>query len=172
MTSKPIHFFPSYSIDIRLRYHVPSHIQEHVDYITPGIKLFAPARKDNEEMDLEKRIFGVTSQKGKAGLAPPLSMPLSITLQDILAFPEVSACDQYITPPCVAGIIFTAQFPCLWYWSIGLALYNVSTATKATAGNELGIFEDLGDYVSQVDLNIFFLNFASLVWPLLAGTKL
>lgn len=38
-------------------------------------------------------------------------------------------------------------------------MYNFTQATSAVAGNELGIFEDLGDYYSQTDLNLFFLSF-------------
>jgi tripeptidyl-peptidase-1 len=36
----------------------------------------------------------------------------------------------------------------------------VTAPTKAASGNELGIFESLGDYVSQVDLDLFFVSFA------------
>jgi tripeptidyl-peptidase-1 len=38
-----------------IRYHVPTHIQEHIDYITSGIKLFAGKRRPNPNSDLEKR---------------------------------------------------------------------------------------------------------------------
>lgn len=37
-------------------------------------------------------------------------------------------------------------------------MYNITEGTTATAGNELGIFEDLADYFSQVDLDLFFAN--------------
>jgi tripeptidyl-peptidase I len=37
----------------------------------------------------------------------------------------------------------------------------VTAPTKAAAGNELGIFESLGDYLSQSDLDLFYLFFAS-----------
>lgn len=40
------------------RYHVPKHVQEHIDYITPGIKLMAPLdEKISEEgwKNMEKR---------------------------------------------------------------------------------------------------------------------
>lgn len=40
------------------------------------------------------------------------------------------------------------------------AMYNITKGTTATKGNELGIFEDLGDVYSQDDLNLFFANFA------------
>ena len=42
----------------------------------------------------------------------------------------------------------------------GPAMYNITKGTTATKGNELGIFEDLGDIYSQEDLNLFFSNFA------------
>jgi tripeptidyl-peptidase-1 len=90
---------------MHFRYHVPAHIQEHVDYITPGIKLFAPNRKGGET-DLDKRTFGITSGKGKDGYSPPLMKPLGLSIEALLALAELSVCDQYITPPCVAGIIF------------------------------------------------------------------
>jgi tripeptidyl-peptidase-1 len=35
-------------------------------------------------------------------------------------------------------------------------MYNITYATSAVPGNELGIFEDLGDYYAQEDLNLFF----------------
>ncbi|KIN00382.1 hypothetical protein OIDMADRAFT_164812 [Oidiodendron maius Zn] len=124
------------------KYHVPAHIQEHVDYITPGIKLFAPNQKESGEMDVDKRTFGVTSQKGKAGFSPPLSRPLDIPILELLSLLGLSTCDQYITPQCVA------------------TLYNVTAPSKAAAGNELGIFESLGDYLSQTDLDLFYLSLA------------
>jgi len=42
-------------------------------------------------------------------------------------------------------------------------LYNITDGTKATPGNELGIFEDLGDVYSQEDLDLFFATFAKYV---------
>ena len=56
---------------MKIRYHVPSYIQEHVDYITPGIKLFTPARKEKTgraSSKLDERTFGATSAKGQAGV--------------------------------------------------------------------------------------------------------
>lgn len=39
------------------------------------------------------------------------------------------------------------------------AMYNITDGDKATPGNELGIFEDIGDVYSQEDLNLFFTTF-------------
>ncbi|KAH8795358.1 hypothetical protein BGZ57DRAFT_946940 [Hyaloscypha finlandica] len=36
-------------------YHVPTHIQEHIDYITSDIKLFSGKRPPNPNSDLKKR---------------------------------------------------------------------------------------------------------------------
>jgi tripeptidyl-peptidase-1 len=63
-------------------------------------------------------------------------------LEDLLAIPELLICNFAITPACIK------------------ALYNVTAPTKAAAGNQLGIFEDLGDVYSQTDLNLFFAAFA------------
>ncbi|TVY83605.1 Tripeptidyl-peptidase sed1 [Lachnellula suecica] len=130
-------------------YHVPALIQEHVDYITPGIKLLPPSRKRSEDSTLEKRIFGVTSGQKQ----PPLLKSLGMTLEALLAIPELLICGTAITPACIK------------------ALYKVPAATKNASGNAMGIFEDLGDVYSQTDLNLFFATFAQSV-PQGTGPKL
>jgi tripeptidyl-peptidase-1 len=95
--------------------------------------------------ELEKRIFGVTSGKGNAGIIGPILDYLSMTLSALLAIPELLLCDQVITLVCIK------------------ALYNVTQPVKAAPGNQLGIFEDLGDIYSQDDLNLVFLAFAEYV---------
>ena len=118
-----------------IRYSLPHHVREHVDYITPGLKLLTPSssRKDPE---LQKRIFGVTS-KDKHITKPELkALPESLT--KLLALPLSALCDIAAIPLCIK------------------TLYNITTPTKAAAGNQLGIFEDLNDMYSQTDLNDFF----------------
>jgi tripeptidyl-peptidase-1 len=39
-------------------------------------------------------------------------------------------------------------------------MYNITEGTSATKGNELGIFEDLGDVYAQEDLDLFFTTLA------------
>ncbi|EHL01600.1 putative Tripeptidyl-peptidase sed1 [Glarea lozoyensis 74030] len=62
------------SFGIPREYHVPPHIQEHVDYISPGIKLHTPGRGRAGSANLGKRIFGVTSAKGNImyNITPPV----------------------------------------------------------------------------------------------------
>lgn len=42
-------------------------------------------------------------------------------------------------------------------------MYNISEGHSATKGNELGIFEGIGDVYAQEDLNLFFSNLYSYV---------
>lgn len=39
-------------------------------------------------------------------------------------------------------------------------MYNITEGKKSTKGNELGIFESIGDVYSQEDLDLFFKAFA------------
>ena len=38
---------------------------------------------------------------------------------------------------------------------MGVVQYGIANATSASPGNELGIFESLGDHYSRKDLNVF-----------------
>lgn len=44
-----------------------------------------------------------------------------------------------------------------------VAMYNITKGDKATKGNELGIFESLGDVYTQEDLDLFFSTIYSYV---------
>jgi hypothetical protein len=46
-------------------------------------------------------------------------------------------------------------------------MYNITSGTTATKGNELGIFEGVGDVYAQEDLNLFFSTLARYVPVLL-----
>ena len=121
-------------------YSVPSHIREHIDYITPGLKLLTPSHPRGGK--IEKRIFGVTGPPNPNGrgkpLEPPLKKPLPQPLNSILDLPLGTLCSAAIIPECIS------------------ALYNITPADKAAPGNELGIFESLGDMYAQEDLDLFF----------------
>lgn len=44
--------------------------------------------------------------------------------------------------------------------NINIEMYNITDGTTSTKGNELGIFESIGDIYSQADLNLFFTTLA------------
>ncbi|KAF2098918.1 putative protease S8 tripeptidyl peptidase I [Rhizodiscina lignyota] len=119
------------------KYHLPSHIRQHVDYVTPGVKT-SQLRKTTS--GLSKRAspsFGW----GPGHHRPPMWKPWhpghgSQDLKD---------CDVTITPACIA------------------ALYHIPEPAKNVApGNALGIFEE-GDFYAQEDLDLFFSNFTKYI---------
>ncbi|CAG8984083.1 hypothetical protein HYALB_00003025 [Hymenoscyphus albidus] len=125
------------------QYHVPAHIQEHIDYITPGIKLHIPMRKRSKG-SVDKRTFGVTGGKNRV-VHPPDFRPMP----DFMA-QAPTGCDTMITPECIK-VTDVAYLP---------VLYNITEPTLADSGNAMGIFEDLGDVYSQADLNSFWAKYA------------
>ena len=58
---------------------------------------------------------------------------------------NLTLCDTMATPQCIA------------------ALYNITDGHLAARGNQLGIFEDLGDVYSQQDLDSFFTRLAPYI---------
>ncbi|KAL2067873.1 hypothetical protein VTL71DRAFT_15971 [Oculimacula yallundae] len=117
-------------------YHVPKHIQEHIDYITPGIKLFAPKKRS-----LSSRTFSGTPSH-------------SIKTTSHSGFPptaagELSMCHRWITPACIRALYSVPPSP----------EYVNSTAPS---DNALGMFES-GDTYAQQDLDHFFANFTKYI---------
>ncbi|KAK8009372.1 hypothetical protein PG991_011923 [Apiospora marii] len=139
-------------------YHVHKNVQEHVDYITPGIRLTslgdrhkARGRKRStyqggqgidrfilpvKKMEPSKFKIAV-NQTGAPNDGP--SIPWNIP------FPLDGDCDKYITPECIRRTF---------------ALLTSRTAsTKAHPDNKMGIFQGLGQKYTQHDLDTFFQEF-------------
>ncbi|KAJ5505183.1 hypothetical protein N7463_008057 [Penicillium fimorum] len=108
-------------------YHLPSSVRENVDYITPGISL--------------REVTGVRrstdKQKRFADGIPPIIEPIPLPIET-LSSEASSFCTQAITPQCIQQ------------------MYNISEGRSAAEGNELGIFQGIGDVYAQEDLNLFF----------------
>ncbi|KAJ6179418.1 hypothetical protein N7519_009879 [Penicillium mononematosum] len=117
-------------------YHVPEHIQPHIDYITPGVKL-SPIVKKNTKA---KRMSHLAHSKGtveaynsvKPAVIPEKAKSLPADLQ---------RCGTDMTPACIK------------------ALYDIPDATKAAKGNSLGLYEQ-GDYFAKSDLDLYYKHFA------------
>jgi tripeptidyl-peptidase-1 len=67
------------------RYHVPKHIQEHVDYVTPGIKLSIPHKE-------------VRSRKRIVATGRPVGIEARQTSTDL------STCYDNVTPDCIRAL--------------------------------------------------------------------
>ncbi|KAL9080561.1 MAG: hypothetical protein Q9157_000703 [Trypethelium eluteriae] len=124
-------------------YHVPEHVQKHVDYITPGLRLIAGGKASANTLtqdgyDIEKRGFRTNGHSNFTG--PSIKQVLSNATGQAIANAQLANCDSYITPACIA------------------TMYNITKATKAAPGNQLGIFEE-GDFYAAEDLIEFFAVF-------------
>ncbi|KAL1966448.1 hypothetical protein VTN77DRAFT_4590 [Rasamsonia byssochlamydoides] len=119
------------------QYHVPQQIQEHIDYINPGIRLAALSKRGASHA---KR--GVSVKRSANRALHDSRVPKRRPLPGKTPSPGLDNCDKEITPECIK------------------ALYQIPPATKAHPNNSLGIFEE-GDYYAQEDLNLFFANTSS-----------
>lgn len=129
------------------RYHVPEKIQEHIDYITPGIKLLAPSEKpkEHQKRSLSKR---QSPNKGSPNWGHHGPWPKHHWPSHPLPHhpnSDLSTCDVAITPACIA------------------ALYDIPPAHLANPSNSMGIFEAELQFWDQHDLNSFFTNFTSWI---------
>lgn len=136
-------------------YHVPHDVQKHIDYITPGLKLMAAGKANVASLKKrasknEKRGFRTASDTKFGG--PIIKEVLSKdSLSSILAA-LIPSCNTAITPQCIAE------------------MYSIPQATKAAAGNQLGIFEE-GDFYAAEDLVEFFATLAPNI-PITTTPKL
>ncbi|KAH8879787.1 subtilisin-like protein [Thozetella sp. PMI_491] len=113
-------------------YYIPQHVQDHVDYITPGVRLrprTKAARPEAVGSDvLQKRRThkdGLHDKQAKLPELPNLN---------------ASTCDTYVTAACVR------------------AQYSIPQGRTASPGNELGIFESTDDHYSKADLDAYWSN--------------
>ncbi|EKD18291.1 protease S8 tripeptidyl peptidase I (cln2) [Drepanopeziza brunnea f. sp. 'multigermtubi' MB_m1] len=71
------------------QYHAPAHIKEYIDNITPGTNA-----------DFEKWKFGLASGIVNGGFPSPLLKEAWMTIQALVAIPELAICDSAITLVC------------------------------------------------------------------------
>ncbi|KAK3306236.1 peptidase S8/S53 domain-containing protein [Chaetomium strumarium] len=133
------------------QYHVPHSVTHHIDYITPGIKLTAGSYDDKimkrvhhrraitEDVPGRRQKGGKGKGKGKGkskGKCKPGKPPVDPG-EDGSRFRVTGPCSDEITPHCIR------------------AQYQIPNGTKATRGNELGIFQGLNQHYHQEDLDTY-----------------
>lgn len=84
------------------RYHVPKHVQRHIDFIKPGVNLLEVdgVRRSTDNAGLQKRLY--KGGQGQ-GLLPPIVEQLTLPLQALLG-DLLGLCGVAITPPCIEGM--------------------------------------------------------------------
>ncbi|KAJ5336035.1 hypothetical protein MYU51_020039 [Penicillium brevicompactum] len=127
-------------------YQVPASVREHIDYITPGVAMREVTGLQMPIKKLGTRTFG--------GI-PPKFTPIDRPISQLTSNTSQEWCSLTATPQCIGE------------------MYNIPKGHSATKGNELGIFETLGDVYSQESLDLFFSHFASEIpvgtHPILKG---
>lgn len=134
-----------YSEEIRVgcdQYHVPEHLQLHIDYITPGIKLSPVVKRTIQS----KRSIPLLSKRGHHqshrhdSNSEHETMPLAAA-----KLPKnLQTCTFNMTPTCIR------------------ALYSIPAPSKVSPGNSLGIFQQ-GLYFTKAGLDRFYASFAPWV---------
>lgn len=130
-------------------YHVPQHIQEHIDFITPTVSFAKVKRGDKMKKSISKSL-------SPAALNPHVS---SAGSNAFISDTEVP-CYVAVTPDCIRRMYISVV--CSGPVLTGTELYKIPKGTTAAPGNEVGIFED-GDYYDQDDLDSTFAAIAPYV---------
>ncbi|KAF2101778.1 subtilisin-like protein [Rhizodiscina lignyota] len=116
-------------------YHIPNHITEHVDFVTPGVGLNVRNHPQGGPPSPWKRGINDHHEPAKFQEFPH---------EKIHNNSDLATCDIAITPACIR------------------ALYDVPLPTTAVKGNTIGIFEN-GNFYAQEDLDLFFSNFTPYI---------
>ncbi|KUM56310.1 hypothetical protein ACN42_g10903 [Penicillium freii] len=122
-------------------YHVPEHIQAHIDYITPGVKLSPIVKKKLSSIDkrstMAKRASHLAHSK-----ATDDSITTAVIPEKAKSLPaDIQKCGTQMTPACIK------------------ALYHIPDAKNAAKGNSLGLYEQ-GDYFAKSDIDLYYKAYA------------
>ncbi|KAK1094090.1 hypothetical protein LTR48_001037 [Friedmanniomyces endolithicus] len=126
------------------QYHVPAHLVDHIDYITPGIKGVHVHSSTLKKRSWKPGHHGPGGYGGPPGWQPPKHHPAPYMPWNNS---ELSTCDVAITPACLRALYHFEPLP---------------PNAEVSPNNSMGIFEE-GDFYDQFDLNSFFTNFTKYI---------
>ncbi|KAK0805019.1 hypothetical protein LTR75_007450 [Friedmanniomyces endolithicus] len=126
------------------QYHVPAHLVDHIDYITPGIKGVHVHSSTLKKRSWKPGHHGPGGYGGPPGWQPPKHHPAPYMPWNNS---ELSTCDVAITPACLRALYHFKPLP---------------PNAEVSPNNSMGIFEE-GDFYDQFDLNSFFTNFTKYI---------
>ncbi|KAL7907816.1 putative Tripeptidyl-peptidase sed1 [Trichoderma velutinum] len=123
-------------------YYVPLHLREHIDYITPGIKLQVHPSKLKKLMqrqleELQEKPMSRSAHKDAVYINDEGDIGSGNISTTPIPFGS-TACNTDLTITCIK------------------AQYGIPNNTIAMPGNELGIFGGLDEHYSKADLDTFF----------------
>jgi tripeptidyl-peptidase-1 len=115
-------------------YHVPQTVQDHIDYITPGIKLLNAGYTQKQTASPRKRSKRQTWEPDHIHVVTPDEN----SVEEWAELLSPGPCTTSVTTRCVR------------------AQYHIPPGTRSTPGNELGIFQSLSQHYNQADLDAYF----------------
>ncbi|KAK3321723.1 Pro-kumamolisin, activation domain-containing protein [Apodospora peruviana] len=129
-------------------YHVPHKVAEHIDYITPGIRLISAGnlngaglnRKKVRRRNKRRQQPETRHQNSHSNKRQQLESDIAhsqIEEYDEKWFKIMGPCTYEVTPDCVRN------------------QYHIPNGTKAFPGNELGVFQSLDQHYNQWDLDMY-----------------
>lgn len=124
-------------------YHLPKHIQEHVDYVTPGLKTTVMDLRSTSAKKRSTRVKRTESRRRPESLRFKARSDDSISAN----VSSLATCDEYITPACLQAL-YSFQAP--------------NPNATVSPNNSIGIFEE-GDYYAQEDFNLFFSKYTPYI---------
>jgi len=127
-----------------IRYHVPEHLQSHIDYITPGLKLTPVVKRTVKHKRSTELAPGNLQRKNGPKKGGDRDWHYTCPAADNLPA-DVQGCGVNITYAC---------------WK---ALYKLPDVIPTlTKGNSLGLFEQ-GDYFAESDVDSYWAEFSPFV---------
>ena len=125
------------------QYHVPAHLKDHVDYITPGVKGIQVHSSELKKRSWKPGHHGPGGYGGSPWQYPKHRPSPHMPKNDT----ELDTCDIAITPACLQALYDFEPLP---------------PNAAVSPNNSMGIFEE-GDFYAQQDLNSFYTNFTSYI---------
>ncbi|KAJ5438830.1 Aorsin [Penicillium daleae] len=122
------------------KYHIPEHLRDHIDYVTPGVKL-TPVLKKHKKAKRASHLAKVKPNVEAVSFAGN-DVELSAKAKSLSS--DLQLCGYNMTPTCIK------------------ALYDIPDAKKSRKGNSLGLYEQ-GDYFAKSDLDLFYKEYAPWV---------
>jgi tripeptidyl-peptidase-1 len=81
-------------------YHVPSHVQEHIDYVTPGIRMrSSPKKRQPVEMDEQAGDLTSLSRRESRNDGPKMMTNYGPTVPHL----NSTNCDEFVRTECMRG---------------------------------------------------------------------
>ncbi|KAJ5745382.1 subtilisin-like protein [Penicillium odoratum] len=121
-------------------YHVPEHVQRHIDYITPGVKL-TPVLKKHTKAKRASQLQGV---KANSKVMAAEEEAYTIPDKALSLAKDLQGCGYNMTATCIK------------------ALYDIPDAKTAVKGNSLGLYEQ-GSYFAESDIDLYYKTWAPWV---------